>query len=160
MKESKNSNTKENAERTAYAKQLINKINYMTVATADTSGQPWNSPVFCAYDGANTFYWGSRLNAQHSQNITQNNRGFIVIYDSTITPGHGEAFYAQVTYEALADTPELDKAISLLHKRFGEPYMTRDEVLGPERRLYKATVNTAWVKDLVVDVRKEVQLQQ
>lgn len=144
--------------RSAYAKQLIHRLNYMTLATATKDGQPWNSPVGFAYDGESTFYWGSRLDTQHSKNITENARGFIVIYDSTVPLWHGEAFYAQVIYEELGNTPELDKAIELFHKRVGWTFIARDQMLGLERRLYKATVKKAWVKDPEQDIRHEVQL--
>ena len=146
-------------ERTPYAKRLIQRLNYMTLATADADGQPWNSPVFCAYDGEKTFYWGSRAAAQHSQNITANNQGFIAIYDSTIEPGHGEGFYAKAVCGVLVEMAEIDRAIALLHQRFGESYMTIDDVRGTaERRLYKAVVESAWVKNLEIDVREEVLL--
>lgn len=146
-------------ERTRYAKKLIQGLNYMTVATADSDGQPWNSPVFCAYDGEKTFYWGSRVTAQHSQNIAANNKGFIVIYDSTIEPGHGEGFYAKVVCEELTEPAAINQAITLLHGRFGEPYMTIDDVRGmAEKRLYKAVVASAWVKNLAKDIREEVIL--
>jgi hypothetical protein len=146
------------ADRFAYTRQLIARLDYMTLATVSGKGRPWNSPVFYAYDGLETFYWGSKLNTQHSQNITETGRGFVVIYDSTVEPGHGEAFYAEVICQELTNTPELDLAIRLLHKRLGQGYMTRDKVLGPERRLYKAVIKAAWVKDLEKDIREPVGL--
>lgn len=146
------------SDRTSYAKALIDRLKYMTLATTSHEGQPWNSPVSFAYDDALTFYWGSRLNAQHSINIAQDDRGFIVIYDSTVPYYHGEAFYAQVQCERLGDTEELDKAIGLLHQRVGKPYMKRDEMLGPERGVYRARIQMAWIKDLERDIRHEVQL--
>lgn len=146
-------------ERASYAKQLIKNLNYMTLATADKNGRPWNSPVFCAYDGERTFYWGSRLDTQHSQNIARNEYGFIVIYDSTVRPYHGEAFYAQVICKKLTEIGEINHAMELLHGRFGKPYMTIDDIQGSaEQRLYKATVEAAWVKNLDKDIRDEVQL--
>jgi hypothetical protein len=146
-------------ERTLYAKSLIQRLNYLTLATTDNSGQPWNTPVFCAYDGKKTFYWGSRQNTQHSQNIAQEARGFIVIYDSTVEPYHGEAVYAQVLCEELGEPREIAQAIELLHARLGESYMTPADVQGSaEHRLYKATVINAWIKDPERDVREEVIL--
>lgn len=131
----------------------------MTLATADNDDQPWNTPVYFAYDGKKTFYWGSRHNTQHSQNIALNERGFIVIYDSTVEPYHGEAFYAQVLCEELDEPTEIDQAIELLHARLGEPYVTHADVQGSaEHRLYKATVKNAWIKDPKRDVREEVSL--
>lgn len=146
-------------ERPSYAKQLIGQLKYMTLATADHEGQPWNTPVFFAYDGKSTFYWGSRPDAQHSQNVALNERGFIVIYDSTVAPSHGEAFYAQVRCEEIDEIAEIEAAIDLLHARFGEPYMTPADVQGSgEHRLYKAKVKKAWIKDPDKDLREEVSL--
>ena len=131
----------------------------MTLATTDKDGQPWNTPVFYAYDGKKTFYWGSRHNTQHSQNIALNPRGFIVIFDSTVEPYHGEAFYAQVLCEELDEPTEIEQAIELLHARLGESYMTPQDVQGSaEHRLYKATVKNAWIKDPQRDLREEVSL--
>lgn len=131
----------------------------MTLATADNEGQPWNTPLFFAYDGTKTFYWGSRPNTQHSQNIAHNERGFIVIYDLTVAPYHGEAFYAQVLCEEIDQPAEIETAVELLHARFGEPYMTTADVQGSgEHRLYKASVKKAWIKDPERDVREEVSL--
>lgn len=146
-------------ERLAYARQLIQDLKYMTLATAALDGQPWNTPVFYAYDGKQTFYWGSRHNTRHSQNIALNEQAFIVIYDSTITPGHGEGFYAEVVCKELDRSTEINLAIEFLHTRFGEPYMTPAGVQGSaEFRLYKAIVKNAWVKDLIKDIRLEVSL--
>src|SRR5947209_732238 len=95
--------------RPSYAKQLIGELKYMTLATADNDGQPWNTPVYFAYDGKKTFYWGSQHNTQHSQNIALNERGFIAIYDSTVEPYQGEAFYALVLCEELDEPTEIDQ---------------------------------------------------
>lgn len=145
-------------QRSPYAKQLIGRLNYLTLATVGRDGQPWNTPVFHAYDGQKTFYWGSRHNTQHSQNISENDRGFVVIYDSTVKPYHGEAVYAQVLYEELQPA-EIDQAIKLLHTKLGESYMTPADVQGTaEHRLYKATIENAWIKDPERDIRQEVDL--
>jgi hypothetical protein len=147
-----------NDERVMYAKQLIQGLNYLTLATCDRDGQPWNTPVFGAYDGHKTFYWGSRHVTQHSQNISQNSRGFIVIYDSTVKPNHGEAVYLKVLCEELAQS-EIDAAIQLLHAKLGESYMVPKDVQGASpRRLYKATVTRAWIKDPNKDMREEFTL--
>jgi len=37
----------------------------------------------------------SDKNGQHSKNIAENNRVFIVIYDSTVPEGDGEGVYIQ-----------------------------------------------------------------
>lgn len=145
--------------RPAYAKQLIEKLNYMTLATAALEGQPWNSPVYYVYDGDVTFYWISRRNTQHSQNIAKNPKAFIVIYDSTVEPYRGEALYAQVVCAEVSDTTEITRALDLTTARIGKANFAPADVQGAaEFRLYKAVVQQAWVKNLEKDVREEVQL--
>lgn len=145
-------------ERVLYAKQLIQRLNYLTLATSNQEGQPWNSPVFGAYDNNGTFYWGSRIDTQHSQNIAENNRGFIVVYDSTVAPSHAEAIYAQVICKELAKS-EINQAIKLLHAKFGDSYMNPADVQEVEpRRLYKAKIIHAWITDPERDVCEEVDL--
>ena len=70
--------------------KIINDILYATIATADKNGQPWNSPVYSAFDEDLNFYWTSAKDSQHSQNIRENPKRFIVIYDSTVVEGQGE----------------------------------------------------------------------
>ena len=71
-------------------KKIIENIIYITLATVDANGNPWNSPVFAAFDEKYNFYWRSAKDAMHSQNIRTNNKVFIAIYDSTIPFGAGE----------------------------------------------------------------------
>jgi hypothetical protein len=40
------------------AKEIIAKIEYVTIASVTNEGLPWNSPVFTAYDEGYNFYWG------------------------------------------------------------------------------------------------------
>lgn len=49
------------------AKEIVEKIIYATIATASKDGQPWNSPVYCAYDEDYNFYWSSWTENQHSK---------------------------------------------------------------------------------------------
>ncbi len=48
---------------------------------------PWNSPVYSAFDKDYNFYWASWKENQHSKNIKENEKVFVVIYDSTV-PEH------------------------------------------------------------------------
>lgn len=140
------------------ARQIIDTIKYLTLATVSKNGEPWNAPVFFAHDAYTSFYWGSRRKeAQHSHNIRANGKGYIVIYDSTIIPGNGRAVYIQAKCEELDSLEEIKFAIGLLHERFGESYMTPEDVQGTSPlRLYKATLERAWIKNETIDVREEV----
>src|SRR5690348_8698929 len=93
------------------AKQIIEKILYITLATVDNDGQPWNSPVYSAYDSEYNFYWASDRNGQHSRNIAENNKVFVVIYDSTVPEGTGEGVYIQAKAYMLIDKNEIQKAL-------------------------------------------------
>lgn len=66
---------------------VIFDSSFMTLATADSVGVPWVSPVEFACDEALRFYWTSVTDARHSQNIRANPRAALSIYDSTQTPG-------------------------------------------------------------------------
>jgi general stress protein 26 len=75
------------------AKEIIEKIQYITIATVSKDGEPWNTPVYSAYDEDYNFYWISWKENQHSKNIAENNQVFSVIYDSTVPEGTGEGVY-------------------------------------------------------------------
>src|SRR5260370_537682 len=77
------------------AKKIIKKILYITIATASKNGTPWNSPVYSAFDDKYNFFWASDQNGQHSKNIAENNKVFLVIYDSTVPEATGEGVYIQ-----------------------------------------------------------------
>ena len=53
----------------AAALALIDRSQYMTLATADAEGNPWASPVWFAHQDYTEFLWVSRPEARHSQNI-------------------------------------------------------------------------------------------
>lgn len=141
----------------AQARKIIDTVQYITLATISEDGEPWNAPVFFAHDDYQTFYWGSRRAVQHSQNICANGKGYIVIYDSTITAGQGRAVYIRAKCQELSDIAEVKTAASLLHKRYGESYMNPERMLDdPTHRLYKAELQQVWVKNGDIDVRDEV----
>ena len=66
------------------AAEILQQIQYATLATVNTEGQPWNSPVAALHDGMLNVYWISDKEGQHSRNILSNGRVFIVIYDLSL----------------------------------------------------------------------------
>ena len=128
--------------------EIIEKVTYVTVASVDEQGQPWNTPVFCAYDKGKNFYWGSHRNSQHSKNIRANGRVFLVIYDSTVPAGEGEGVYVKATARELDEPAEIETAHALLQNRRPVPYWRLEEVQGKAPvRLYKATPEKMWLND-------------
>ena len=67
----------------------------MMLATADADGVPWASPVWYAPHGYTELFWISDPNARHSRNLAERPELSIVIFDSTVTPGDGQAVYME-----------------------------------------------------------------
>lgn len=154
-----------NMDNTAKAKSIISKILYITIATATKSGTPWNSPVYSAYDDNYNFYWASDQNGQHSKNIRENSKIFIVIYDSTVPEGTGEGVYIQANAYELTDTDEIIRALKCLDKRVSKKPHSSDQFLGKmPRRVYKAVPEKFWlngdgeINGNYIDIRHEVKL--
>jgi len=60
---------------------------FMTLATVDGKGVPWATPVEFVCDEELRFYWTSLADSRHSQNVRENPRAALSIYDSTQTSG-------------------------------------------------------------------------
>lgn len=150
------------------AKAIISKILYITIATVSPKGQPWNTPVYSAFDEDYNFYWNSDQNGQHSKNIDQNSKVFLVIYDSNAPEGTGEGVYIQAKVYMITNKIEIEKAIVLLEKRKTKPsskFESVDEFMGEyPRRVYKAVPEKFWingdsdVNGNYIDVRFEIDL--
>ncbi|MBW3538288.1 pyridoxamine 5'-phosphate oxidase family protein [Candidatus Parcubacteria bacterium] len=130
------------------AKGIIQNIIYVTIATVDESGQPWNTPVYSAYDQDYNFYWGSYRDSQHSKNIRSTGRIFLAIYDSTVEAGTGYGVYAKAKGFELNDPAQIKFAHQLLEARRQSPYWEIEQVQddGPVR-LYKAVPEQSWIND-------------
>ena len=147
------------------AKEIVQRILYVTIASVSSDGIPWNTPVYSAYDNHANFYWTSSPQAQHSRNIDSNTRVFLVIYDSTVAEGRGEGVYLEAAAAALDDPAEIAEARQNMARRVGKQF-------GPEtdrlletgmQRIYRATPNRVWMngfendeKSYVRDIRVEI----
>lgn len=149
------------------AKEIIKRVIYITIATASKDGQPWNSPVYSAYDKNYNFFWASWKDNQHSKNIAENKNIFLVIYDSTVPQGAGEGVYVKAKAQELREEKEIREALALLYTRKNEDPQKRKpaEFLGNyPRRVYKAVPEKFWmnsdgnVSGNYIDTRVEVKL--
>lgn len=69
-------------------RQIVDRNQYMTLATADGEGSSWASPVWFAHQDYGEFFWISKPEARHSLNIAIRPQVGIVIFDSTVdAPG-------------------------------------------------------------------------
>lgn len=150
------------------AKCLLDNNFIMTVATANSKGKPWVSPVGYSVDEANNLYWLSSKDAEHSQNIRSRPEVAIVIAGET--PEHGlDGVYFDATAEELSDNKEIQNAIDhILPKRSKKPRFgvhSLADVTGEAAwRVYKATPKAAWkrgdsvVNGQAITVRNPVNL--
>lgn len=104
------------------AVKILKKIQYITIATVCPDGSPWNTPVAPTFDKDLVFRWGSNENSVHSQNIRNEKRVFVVIYDSTVPEGVGEGVYMK------GEAEELDEFEGVL-------------------RMYRFSPHQVWIND-------------
>lgn len=142
-------------------KEIINKIDYATVATTSRDGQPWNSPVAAVHDDKLNYYWVSWRENQHSKNIQATGRAFIVVYDSTAPEGTGEGVYLQTEAKEVNDQKEVEDILrNTMQKTDNKPGEFLDN---SPRRIYKASPLNVWLNDEseidghYIDVRKQVK---
>ncbi|GAA3809299.1 hypothetical protein GCM10022226_32050 [Sphaerisporangium flaviroseum] len=127
----------------AIARAIIDGNLYMTLATADGDGRPWASPVFYAAAEHTQFYWVSAPEATHSQNLAQRPEVSIVIFDSRVPAGTGQAVYMSATAEHLTgDDLEWGSTLYPGAAERGGRVFTPEQLRAPALyRLYRATVS-------------------
>ena len=147
------------------AKEIVNRINYATIATASKAGKPWNTPVYAIHDSNLNIYWFSDRHNQHSQNIRENEDVFIVIYDSTVSEGDGEGVYIEAKAIELSNPSEIRHARSI--KKGTDKDAPDDFLVNAVRRAYKATPQFIWTNEAEIrdgkfirDYRVEVSLDE
>jgi nitroimidazol reductase NimA-like FMN-containing flavoprotein (pyridoxamine 5'-phosphate oxidase superfamily) len=145
------------------AKEILQKIIYATLATVTKDGAPWNSPVRHCFDKEMNIYWFSDKEGQHSRNVRENGKVFIVIYDSTVPEGKGEGVFFEATAEEVNNPEEIRHARRI---KKGEGKDAPNDFMGSAiRRVYKATPTRVWMNDaqiengvFIKDYRVEVSL--
>ena len=135
------------------ARTIIDTIVYMVLGTADEAGHPWTSPVYFACKAYKEFYWMSSPNVRHSRNILLRPQISIVIFDSRVPVGKGQAVYISAVAEELMGN-DLDRGLQLYNGRFQDPTAHGVSVIVPEDvrtpalyRLYRAVALEHWVLD-------------
>jgi hypothetical protein len=134
----------------AAAREIIDANRYMTLATADGDGRPWASPVWYAHDGYTDLYWVSRPGARHSRNLAVRPEVGIVIFDSTVPAGNGQAVYVEALAGEL-DGADREEGIAIFSRRaeagdagvWGVADVTAPAAL----RLYRARASAHFILD-------------
>ena len=128
-------------------RSIIDSNRYLTLGTADESGQPWVSPVWYAAAGYREFFWVSSPDARHSHNLARRPEVAIVIFDSH-QAGGWNALYMSGVGEELLDVDDGIKVFSRTSEAQGLRSWAREDVLSPARhRLYRVTVSEHFVLD-------------
>ena len=128
--------------------RILRSIKYATIATASPDGEPWNTPVYAAFDADLNIYWASDVQGRHSQNIADNPRVLLAIYDSTVPEGTGQGVYVQAAATALDADEEIYEGLSVLDGRVGKPPHPPERFSGSRpRRVYRAVPQRAWVNE-------------
>lgn len=142
------------------ARKIIAENIYITISTA-SNGDPWISPVYSCYDGNYNFYWVSDKDRKHSQNIKENPKVAIAIFDTHVQEGRGRGVYIQAMAFEISDREEIKKVIAIFYPRKNKPLREPDEFMGSSRRrMYKAAPEKIWVTDEKSDDRVEVELRE
>jgi hypothetical protein len=123
----------------AMARRVIDANHYMTLATMDPDGRPRLSPLYYTAARYTDFYWVSSPEAHHSLNLVERPQVQIVIFDSNVPVGKGEAVYLDGAARQITDE-ELE---SVLPEAFsttaGARRLDADELRGgAPLRLYLA----------------------
>lgn len=101
----------------AAARNIIKTIPYITIASVSETGEPWNTPVFTAYDDRYNFFFSTDIESHKARNIRANSKVFLVIYDSTAKPGSGIGVYIEGKARLLTDEAEKQAAYNALVNR-------------------------------------------
>ena len=125
----------------------------MVLGTSDESGQPWVSPVYFTASRNEEFYWISSPQAKHSRNIAMRSQISMVIFDSQVPDGKGQAVYISAVAQELTGS-EFERSLVVYNGRFRDPdrHGVRDtrleEVCPPgPYRLHRAVALEHWVLD-------------
>jgi hypothetical protein len=123
----------------AMARHVVDTNHYMTLATIQPDGGPRVSPVYYTAARYTDFYWVSSPDARHSRNIDARPGVEIVIFDSTLPAGAGEAVFVQASARRIEDD-ELEHVIpEAFRTRAGARAFARVELQGKAAlRLYVA----------------------
>lgn len=98
------------------ARAILDAGIYVVLATADSDGVPWASPVWFAKEDYRELYWVSNPGARHSENIAVRPQIAMVVFDSTVPPGTGQGVYMTATVEQVTDSAAIEHGIGVFSR--------------------------------------------
>lgn len=151
------------------AKKIITKNQYVSIASADSQGRPWVSPVVYAYDEDWNLYFVSMPSSRHCQNIKTNKNIALAIFDSHQKWGQGVGL--QIEGQARVLNLKDSLLASRIYAKRIYPYgglntkaalnFIKSMVLkGKKYRIYKIKPNQVYMNDpnSRLDIRVKIDL--
>ena len=135
------------------ARSIIDSNVYMALGTADETGDPWVSPLYFTASQYAEFYWISSPEARHSRNLARRPQVSLVIFDSRVAVGAGQAVYISARAEELT-SGDVEGGLAIYNGRFPNPaelgvrLIKLEDVSAPALfRLYRAVASEHWILD-------------
>ncbi len=126
-------------------RDIIEASRYLVLATADTAGRPWSTPLYFAHIGFTEFFWVSSPDVTHSRNIAVRPEVGIVVFDSQAAIGAGQGVYVSATAELL-EGGETARGIEAFSRRSlahgSREWASQDVRPGASLRLYPAAAGS------------------
>lgn len=134
------------------AKELIHTSRHISLATTNEDGSPHNSPVKFLYDEKlENIYWGSNIEALHSQNILRTGQIFAVLYDRIEYGG----VYMKCENGHILDGKELEVGLEIVNAsrlKDGQEKINLDYYSGDSvQKLWSAKIINLWINSTVRD---------
>ena len=134
------------------AKELIYTSKHVSLATTNADGSPHNSPVRFFYDEKlENIYWGSNIEALHSQNILRTGQIFAVLFDRIEFGG----VYIKCEGGHILDGKELEVGLKIINSfrgTEGEQKITLDYyAAGSVQKMWSAKITNLWINMPVRD---------
>ena len=121
------------------AKEIINKIPVLAVATFSIKRKPWVTPVEAAHDENYNFFWIAAKSAKHSENIRANNEVAMVIFDSSQNAPAAEQVFMEALVFELESEQDIAAALACLQAESHQPMRdVFDFVDNSRMRVYKS----------------------
>ncbi len=138
--------------KTNRAKELIYTSRHIALATTNADGSPHNSPVKFLYDEKlENIYWGSNVEALHSQNILRTGQIFAVLFDRIEFGG----VYMKCEGGHILEGKELEVGLEITNaskEKEGQQKINLDYYsAGSVQKLWSAKIVNIWINMPVRD---------
>lgn len=134
------------------AKELIHTSKHISLATTNADGSPHNSPIRFFYDEKlENIYWGSNIEALHSQNILRTGQIFAVLFDRIEFGG----VYMKCVDGHILNGKELELGLEIINSsrtKEGQEKINLDYYgAGSAQKLWSAKITNLWINMPVRD---------